>query len=338
MADWDVYGIGGAILDTTFRVDDDFLIEQDIEKGHVTFVNSEDIEQLANRAAGSLVSSSSGGSAANSLAVIPCLGGKSFYCCRVGRDSAGSLFLDELAKAGVNTNMNLDEAAKDEATSKCLVLVTPDGERSILVYIGASRLLSRDHVDKTLVARSSWAYMEGYLAADSNTTDTAVYLRECAMAVGTKTAANLGDYNIIKNHRPHLELMLGSGIDLLFCNAEEALLWTGCSDLESAGKALLTFAKTCVITRGPKGAFCFDGRKWFDAEGFKVKPVDTNGAGDSFAGAFLAALSRRRNYRSAATMANLVAAFTVTHTGSRSHHLNRDALVEIAGVWNQNFM
>lgn len=331
MANWDVYGVGNAFLDISFLVSDDFLLEQGIEKGHTTFIEKSQLEHLISQS-GKPASKSSGGSAANAMATVPRFGGHSFYSCRVGNDLAGTFFLNEMTTAGVDFNPNSNRLDKNLPTSQCLVFITPDGERSMCDYLGASNLLVPEDIDEKIVAQSNWVYAEGYLAVNPGTAAAALRLRRYADSNNTKMAITLSDYTVIKQHRASLELIIGTGVDLLFCNSEEALLWSGCADLKQAGEALLSIAKTCVITKGADGIRCFDGNKWFELPGFQVESIDTTGAGDTFAGAFLHALSRGRSYRSAGRLANLVGAVTVSSIGARVTHITRERLIQVAGL------
>lgn len=325
---WDVYGIGNALVDMEFRVNDDFLATHGIDKSRMVLIDADRLALLTN-ATKKPAQRFTGGSAANTMATIACLGGRSFFSCQVGDDPAGHFFLQDMATAGVCSELEKNKLSTSSITSTSLIFVTPDSERSMCTHIDSSGLVSADSIDENIVAHSSWIYLEGYLAAFDQTIEAAVQMRQYAENFNVKVAANLSDFNIIKDHRAGLEAILGTKIDLLFCNEEEAMAFAGVGEVKNSAEALLSVAKTCVVTRREKGIWCFDGVHWFEVAAFPIKLVDATGAGDSLAGAFLNAINKGRTYRAAAIVANLAGAATVSQAGPRLKHF--DDLLRVVG-------
>lgn len=314
MAPHQVYGIGNAIVDIEFQVEDAFLARHSLEKGRMILVDAERASVLSAALAGQ-GRLSFGGSAANAMAIISRLGGQGFYSGRVADDAAGRFFLSELAAAGLQSNLRPDGMQNPGTTATSLIFITPDAERTMCTHLGITEFLSADDVVAAAMVQSDWLYVEGYLAAAETGTAAAIHARTLGQGNKVKIALSLGDCNIIKNCRPAMEAMIGKSVDLLFGNTEEALAWAGVDRLEQAASALLSVAATCVITRGPLGCRCFDGERWFDVPAPVVQAVNTNGAGDAFAGAFLYGLTEGYSYARAATLANKMAAQTVTQAG-----------------------
>lgn len=314
MAVRQVYGIGNAIVDIEFQVEDAFLANHNLEKGRMILVDAERASVLSSALAGQ-GQLSCGGSAANALAIISRLGGQGFYSGRVADDASGRFFLSELAAVGLQSNLYPDGPRYPGATATSLIFITPDAERTMCTHLGISAFLHADDVVAAALTQSAWLYVEGYLAAAETGTAAAIHACTLGRANQVNTALSLSDCNIITHCRPALEAMIGKSVDLLFCNTEEALAWAGADTLESAASALLSVAATCIITRGPLGCRCFDGERWFDVPALAVQAVNTNGAGDAFAGAFLYGLTEGYSYARAAALANKMAAQTVTQIG-----------------------
>lgn len=315
MSSYDVYGLGNALVDTEYEVDDAFLTAHDISKGHMTLCDearqAEIISQLRDQEA----RQGSGGSAANTLIGVSGLGGRAYYSCKVAHDEVGSFFVRDLLAAGVDTNA--DQHHGDGISGRCLVLITPDAERSMNTHLGISAELSRANVHAEALQSSSWLYMEGYLCSSDTARDAVMHARSLAREAGVKVAATLSDPSMVEIFAPQLREMLGDHVDHLFCNELEAVEWTGAADLAAAAEQLKAFASTFSITCGGRGCLVWDGGELVQVPAESVKAVDTLGAGDLFAGAYLYALCRGQTHTDAARLANRAAGRLVTHFGPR---------------------
>lgn len=315
MSSYDVYGLGNALVDIEYEVDDAFLAANDIAKGHMTLVEAERQRELVGILDGLEPRRGSGGSAANTLIAVSGLGGRAYYSCKVADDELGRFFVRDLLAAGVDTNA--DQHHGDGDSGRCLVLVTPDAERTMNTFLGISGSLSRANVNEEALADSSWLYMEGYLCTSDSARAALVEAHGLARDAGVRVAATLSDPSMPEFFAPQLEEMLGAHVDHLFCNAEEALLWTGCSEEAAAVEALKDFADTFAVTRGGSGSLVWDGSELHELPTEPVKAVDTLGAGDLYAGAYLYALARGLSHRDAGLLANRAATRLVTHFGPR---------------------
>lgn len=315
---YNVYAIGNALVDTEVEVSDAFLERMGLEKGQMTLVDEHRQRELVDALEDEAKPHAwaSGGSAANTIIATSYFGGKAYYSCRVADDATGAFYVRDLKAAGVDTNMNT-EYRPDGDSGRCLVLITSDAERTMQSYLGVSAGVCADDIDEEALKNSEFAYIEGYLAPSPSGKEAAIKLRELAHKHGVKVAATLSDPGIVENFRGELKEIIGSGVDLLFCNEDEALGFTEQSDIDAALQELKKFAGGIVITRGAEGAWAWDGDHLHEIPAKKIKPVDTNGAGDMFAGAFLYAVTAGHDYDSAGRLASAACAEVISDFGPR---------------------
>lgn len=315
MKKYHVFAIGNALVDMEYRVDDAFLHQHQIEKGVMTLVDEVQQDTLRLALESHQGSRASGGSAANTIIALSHFGGNAYYACKVANDETGDFYVQDLQRAGVDTNLHTER--EDGISGKCIVMVTPDAERTMHSFLGISATVSDAVLDPAAIAAAEYVYLEGYLVTSDTARQAAIKARQLAEQAGAKTALTFSDPNMVRFFRDGLMDMLGDGVDLLFCNQQEALLWADSDDLQDAAAALNKVAKTWAITLGGDGALVFDGSQQHRVEPFPVTPVDTNGAGDMFAGAFLYALSHGHDYPTAGSFACRCAAQLVTEMGPR---------------------
>ncbi|MGN0922470.1 MAG: adenosine kinase [Cellvibrio sp.] len=313
----DIYGIGNALVDTEITLTDDELKALGVEKGVMTLIDEARQTQMIDQLSNHLVASkrASGGSAANTVVGAAYLGSKTFYSCKVADDENGAFYLNDIREAGVATPSSL--ALSQGITGKCLVLITPDAERSMNTFLGISQDLSVDELDLAAVAQSRYVYIEGYLVSSPTGRAAAIKLRDEAKAQGTKTTLSLSDPAMVQFFRDGLLEMIGDGVDIIFCNQDEAMGFTQTQSLEAAIAALKTYARQFAITRGAQGAVIFDGEQLIEVSAPSVTAIDTNGAGDMFAGAFLHAICQGKDYKTAGEFACIAAARVVSQFGPR---------------------
>lgn len=315
MKKYDVYGMGNALVDMEFQVSDMFLQSMGVEKGFMTLVDEERQYELLEYLRGEHSVRSGGGSAANTIVANSHFGGTSFYTCRVSNDEMGEFYMRELDQAGVDTNLH--DSRADGVTGKCLVMITPDAERTMNTYLGVSEALSVHELREEALRDSQFVYSEGYLVTSPSARPAVVRAMNLARSSGVKTALSFSDPSMVKYFRLGLEEIIGEGVDLLFCNREEALLWGECRTLAKAVDRLRHSAAAFVVTLGAEGALVFDGYALHEIDPNPVQPLDTNGAGDMFAGAFLYGITHGMSHVQAATLASLAASRVVTTFGPR---------------------
>ncbi len=311
------YGIGAALVDTEIKVLDAELAQMNVEKGLMTLVDETRRRELLDHLAGHLVKAShaSGGSAGNSMIATAQFGGPTFMSCKVANDSDGDIYIADLEAAGVDHCFKGDRAPG--TTGKCLVLITPDAERSMNTFLGISETLSTEQLDAQAIAASEYVYIEGYLVTSPTGRAAAIKAREIAEAAGVKTALSFSDPGMVEFFRDGIAAIIGNRLDLVFCNEHEALGWAQSDDMDVAVEKLKDIANSFVITRGGEGALTYDGKELAKIPPHKVEAVDTNGAGDMFAGAFLYAITRGEDFPTAGRFASLAAGKIVANYGPR---------------------
>jgi len=319
MKNYDVYGIGNALVDTEYEVDDAFLEHAKLPKGIMTLIEEDDrqrlIQLLEDEHEHLAIKQAGGGSAANTMVIVAQLGGSAFYSCKVANDSTGDFFVKDLADAQVDTNLGPDREAG--ATGQCISMVTPDAERTMTTCLGITNFLSTKELNPEALKNSSTLYIEGYLVSSVTGFQAALEAQAIARNAGVKVSLTLSDPAMVENFKANYEQLLNNGVDLLFCNHDEARLLTGADTPDDCVTALKEVAPTFVMTCGNAGSIAWDGDRVISTEGVPTKAVDTTGAGDIFAGAFLFALSRGEDFSTANQLANRSASLLVSSFGAR---------------------
>ena len=315
MSKYDVYGLGNALVDMEFEIHDQFLQENNIDKGVMTLVDENQQHELIEQLDAFEGNKASGGSAANSLIAVSSMGGSSYYSCKVADEDLGHFYLDDLKAANVDCNM--DGKHKGGITGKCLVMITPDAERTMHTFLGVSSELSPYEVSEEAIKNASFCYLEGYLTTSETGKAANIEARNIAEANNIKTALTFSDPFVVEHFRDSFTETIGNGIDLLFCNEDEALSYTQKNSVDEAIDVIRTFSKTFAITLGAKGAVVYDGSNLINIDANPVKAIDTNGAGDLFAGAFMYGLTHGKNFEEAGILASKASSIIVSQFGPR---------------------
>lgn len=317
MTTLDVYGIGNALVDKEFEVDDAFFAEAGIEKGFMTLIDATQQEQLLSLLMRryALKKRAGGGSAANSLYALSQFGGTAFYSCKVANDEPGDFYVAELGNSNIKTNLTAERETGH--TGRCIVMVTPDAERTMLTHLGISQHVSESELRLDAAAQAKYVYIEGYLVTSDSARQAACKLKQFAQASGVKTALTFSDPAMVEYFRDGINELIGDGVDLLFCNEKEAKIWSGEQDFAAACEKIKSIAKQFAITRGAEGALLYDGEHTIHIAANTVTAVDTNGAGDMFSGAFLFGLTQGMSFKDAGDLASLASANVVAQFGPR---------------------
>lgn len=311
-----VYGVGNALVDIEVETSAEQLAELGVEKGLMTLVEPHRLESLLGSLRGKQHKRSGGGSAANTITSMAKLGGRCFYSCRIADDETGQFFADDMQACGVQTNVHTDKGT-ELPTGTCLVMVTPDADRTMNTSLGISATLTPDQVIEDELAASEVLYVEGYLVSTPTSLRTALRARKLAASHGVKTAMTFSDPAMVRYCKDGLAHVLGDGVDILLCNEAEATGFTETADVDAAGEVLRRKAGIVVITCGPKGSRIWDGHRWISVAGHPMKAVDSNGAGDLYAGAFLYGLTQGLGCETSGRLASLASAVLVTRFGAR---------------------
>ena len=311
---FDVYGLGNALVDIQYQVDPEFFKQMDITKGMMTLIDDQRQRMLIGALGKKEIARSSGGSAANTMISVANCGGNSYYACKVARDADGDFYLNDLKAAGVMSNVS---NRADGITGKCLVMITPDADRTMNTFLGITSTFGPEQIEAHVIQNSRYIYIEGYLVASDTAFEAAKTAQQFAKKHGVKVALTLSDPFIVGLFMDRMKTLVDGGVDLLFCNEEEAQKFTGTSTTAAALAELSNRVKSFAVTCGADGARVRDGGSVFHTPGFAVKAVDTNGAGDSFAGAYLFAMTHGYTPEQAAKLATYVSSRVVSKYGPR---------------------
>lgn len=323
---YNVYGLGHALVDIQHTVSPEYLSAQGIDKGVMTLIDTERQESLLAALPHEPITSASGGSAANTLIGIANYGGQAYYACQIGKDPWGDFYHSDLQAAGVASNPALRQAG---ATGKCLVFITPDADRTLNTFLGISSQMGPDQVEEAIVKASQYVYLEGYLLSSDNGFAACQKAQTLAHKHGTAIALTLSDPFMIEAFQERFAALLNNGIDVLFCNEDEARAFSTTADRKDACKALATTAKTICVTCGADGAYLHANNNSFTVPGVPVQAVDTTGAGDMFAGGVLFGITNGYTLEQSAQLGSYAAAQVVARYGPR---LDRPLKSEIAAI------
>jgi sugar/nucleoside kinase (ribokinase family) len=310
----DVVGIGNAIVDVIAKADDAFLVANSLNKGLMTLIDAKRADELyARMGPGREIS---GGSCANTMAGIAALGGKAAYIGKVRDDQLGQVFRHDIGAAGVRFET---KAAPDgPPTARCLILVTPDAQRTMNTFLGACVNLGPEDVEKSMIASAAITYMEGYLWDPPRAKEAFVRAAKLAHAAKRRVALTLSDPFCVDRHRQSFQALVKDHIDILFANEAEITSLYQASGFDSALQAVRGHCEIAVLTRGPKGSVIVSGDEVHVIDAAPVKQVvDTTGAGDLYAAGFLRTLTMGGTLARCGRVASLAAAEAISHFGAR---------------------
>ncbi|MEO8547647.1 MAG: adenosine kinase [Sphingomicrobium sp.] len=311
----DIVAIGDAIVDVIATCDDAFIASRGLTKGSMRLLDAAEAAGLYE--AMGTARETSGGSAANSMAGVAALGGSAGFIGQIADDQLGAIFTHDMRALGVH--FDTPPLADGPPTGRCLILVTPDAQRTMNTCPGASHTLSPGSLDEALIRSAAVTYLEGYLWGPEQPRAAMLRAAEIAHLAGRSVAFTLSESLCIPGWREGVQGMIDAGtIDLLFANEDEALHLTGSADLEQALEQLSSQVRTLIVTRGPAGAIGLEHGQRSEVPAAPVaKIVDTTGAGDLFAAGFLAARCRGHGLERCLEAGSLAAAEVISHFGAR---------------------
>jgi hypothetical protein len=310
---YDVFGVGNAIMDLQVRCDDAFLEANGIDKGIMTLVDEARQQEILKALAEHPVNHCSGGSAANTIVGVADLGGTAAYACKTGDDGFGDRYLEEMQKLGIA----IEVRQAGGVTGTCVVLITPDAQRTMLTNLGVSSTLAADDIRADEIAKAKYVYIEGYLFAGPDTKAAALKAIELAKAQGVKVALTISDPFLIDICRDEFWELIKGPVDLLFCNLDEARALTGEQDPVACAHAIHQHTENVALTLGKDGSILMHEGKALPVEGVTVDAVDTTGAGDMYAAGVLYGITNGLSWQQAGHLGSHAAARIVGQLGAR---------------------
>jgi sugar/nucleoside kinase (ribokinase family) len=315
MKKFQVVGIGNAMVDVLARAEDSFLAEAGIGKGIMQLIDMERAVELYGKIGPAR--EVSGGSAANTIAGIAHLGGRTAYVGKVKDDQLGAIFAHDLrAQGAVYETAFAPKDAVDE-TGRCLIIVTPDGERSMNTYLGVTEFLTSDDIDVDQMAEAEWIYLEGYRFDGPESHAAFAKAIAACKAAGGRVSLTLSDPFCVSRHRNAFREMIKADVDLLFCNRAEMLSMYETDDFDAAMAEAAAEIAIVACTDSANGAYILSGGDTWHVPAIPTDIVDATGAGDLFAGAFLWALTHGYALEDCGNIGNIAAAEVISHIGAR---------------------
>ncbi len=310
----DVVGIGNAIVDVLAQADDAFIQREKLAKGTMALIDEAQAQALYAKMASGM--EASGGSAANTIAGVASLGGKAAYIGKVADDTLGKVFAHDLRATGVQ--YDTAPLSGGPSTARCLILVTPDAQRTMNTFLGASVEFQPGDIDKNLVASGQVTYLEGYLFDRPSAKEAFRQAAAIAHGAGRKVSLTLSDPFCVDRHRADFRDLIRGHVDILFANESEICSLYETKDFEEAAAAVRKEAEIAVLTRSEKGAEVITAKDRVAVPAAPVaKVVDTTGAGDLFAAGFLYGFTRGKDMAHCAKLGALCAAEIISHFGAR---------------------
>lgn len=311
---YDVVGIGNAIVDVISQESDDFIDSHGLTKGSMTLIDAERAVQLYRDMAPAI--ETSGGSVANTVAGLASFGSSTGYIGKVRDDQLGEVFAHDIRAVGVD--FDVPAATDGPPTARCLIVVTPDAARTMNTFLGTSSLLHPDDIDVDLVAAAKVLYCEGYIWDIEITKKAIRKAAEIAAGAGNKVSFTLSDSFCVERHRPEWHELVDGHIDVLFGNESEIKSLYETDDFDAAAEQLRGRCEVAVLTRGSAGSLILTADETIEVAAATVEHVvDTTGAGDLYAAGFLHGYTRGLDLATCGALGSLAAAEIISHMGAR---------------------
>jgi len=309
-----VYGVGNALVDLQVQVSDEILARTGFEKGIMTLVDDDQQRQVLDQISELPRNQCSGGSAANTIVGIADLGGRVAYCGKVSQDSMGDFFLAEMRGLGVSVDV---AAAGEGPTGTCVVLITPDAQRTMLTNLGVSSMLTPEDIDEQQLRQADYVYIEGYLLTGETTRAAAYRAMELAAEHGVRVALTASDPFLVNLIRDEIWQLIEGPVDMFFCNEEEAMGLTESANAADSIRAIHQHVGNVAVTLGANGSIIMHQGEVIPVGGVQVEAVDTTGAGDMYAGGLLYGVTNGMDWKQAGRLASHCAARVVAQLGAR---------------------
>ncbi|PPR43544.1 MAG: 5-dehydro-2-deoxygluconokinase [Alphaproteobacteria bacterium MarineAlpha6_Bin2] len=314
MQQFDLLGIGNAVVDVLYETDEEFIKNNQLEKGIMTLIDEEKAEKFYSSLKQGI--EVSGGSVANTTVGFASLSGKPAFIGKVKDDKLGKTFSQSLTSAGVL--FKTEPIINGPGTARSFIFVTPDAHRTMNTYIGACSLLSPKDIDDQIIKNSKIIFLEGYVWEENLAKESLVKAAEIARKANNKVALTLSDPFCVKKHRSEFEELIKKHIDILFANEFEAKELCQTQDLEESAKEISNMTEIAVVTRSEKGAKIYNAKETIEIKAKVFNAVkDTTGAGDLFAAGFLYGLSKKFSILKSGNIAAITAGEIISHFGAR---------------------
>lgn len=307
-------GIGHPLLDIAINIDEEILKKLNIKKGSMNLVSEKESRDILKKLGKIKLKLALAGSASNMLSGANALGNRVSFLGVVGKDEYGEMYQKKIEKEGIISCLTFHDSGM---TGNVIVLITPDGERTMITHLGAASNFGKEHIKENEIKNSKILHIEGYKLENPNTRCAILHAIKIAKKNQTIISIDLSDTGLIRRNKKLFKDIVKKYIDVVFANEEEAMEFSGKKDPEEALKEIAKICKIAVVKLGEKGSLIKKGKKVFKIKPYKVKMINTNGAGDSYAAGILHGLINGLKLQDAGKIASHVAALVVASAGAR---------------------
>lgn len=312
----DLCGIGNGLVDIQIEVDEKFIEQFSLNKGEMRLIDSENQQKIIEILKDFKIHKSSGGSAANTIITFAKFGGNAAYITSLGDDELGEFYSNEFKELNIELSA---QKLYQQFTGTCLILITPDSERTMLTALGASAYLKPENIEERLIKNSKWIYIEGYEFTQKNSRDAIFTAIDMAKYYHTQISLTFSDVFIVENFRKDI-IEATNKADLIFCNEKEAMKFSQIDDLNKVINFFELNTNNFVITKGKDGSIVKWQQNYYNIKAYPAIAKDTTGAGDTFAGAFLYGLIHKNSPILAGNLASYTSAKVVEQLGARLNY------------------
>jgi sugar/nucleoside kinase (ribokinase family) len=309
-----VYGIGNGIVDQQVKITDSELEDLRLRKGYMELADAAEQARILAYLGSRGSELHAGGSAANTMVGLAQMGGTVAYTCSLAADELGRHYAEDFARLGIHLTGSLKPSMH---TGVCLILVTPDGERTMKTSLGASAQLTPADIAAEVIAQAQWIYLEGYLLAGESTRAASFQALELARQYGTGIAFSFSDGFLVANFGEYVKKIVTEYADLVFANELEAAAYTGVRDPQVSLEKILQDCANACVTCSENGSYIHYGGQTCYVPAFTTQPVDLTGAGDMYAAGVLYGLSQHAGPERAARLGSRAASYVVRQMGAR---------------------
>jgi sugar/nucleoside kinase (ribokinase family) len=310
---FDVFGMCNALVDLEARVEEAVLEQFRLQKGGMFLIDEAQRQTLVQQLSGQIIHSEAGGSGANTMIGVALLGGTACYTSKVADDEHGAIYRRSLSEKGVKPNLAIGEGN----TGVSFILLTPDAQRTMCTYLGASQQLHPDEVNIDDLRQSRYLYITGYMWDTETQKQSVLHAMQEANRAGVRVAFSLSDIFCVRRHKADFQHLLEQHVDVLIGNAAEAQELTDASSPQDAARRLAEYCDVAVVTMDSRGALIQQGSTVYEISAFRVQAVDATGAGDMYAAGLLYGLCQSWELEAAGRLAAYTAAQVVTKLGAR---------------------
>lgn len=321
--EFDIFGVGSLLMDILIQADDNYLIDLNLKKGTMTLVNEKEVNDMIKKFESKKPVLIPGGDVPNTLMAAACLGAKCVLCGKVGDDKYGNMYEEIIIKDNIKPTILKSEK---EGTGKVIAFITPDAERTFATHLGASINLEKKDILETDIEKSRYVYVTGYMMETQK--EMIRHVLELAKKHDCKIAVDLADSNVISRNKDYFLDIVKKYADILFLNEAESKMFTKKEPADAMAELNSLNIPILIIKIGKEGSLISENGKVFKVDAHKVDAIDTNGAGDTFAGAFLYGQAMGETVKKSAEIATLAASKIVQQSGAKLNDKHKNELKE----------